>query len=148
MFDKNILKIGVIKTRKENWYQQNLHIIITFFGFFNLIITCFYTLILIINSSVWSPYSLLSLVLMHFVFTTILSFIYSLILKSQQQNNGLNVHNDIESESSVDIPTVLSPNETLSTETANLRDSPPSYNDIGPPPNYEDVVKDLKVSVL
>jgi hypothetical protein len=85
---------------------------------------------------------------MYFVFTTILSFIYSLILKIQQQNNGLDIHNDIESGPSVDIPTVLSPNETLPTETANLRDSPPSYTDVGPPPNYEEVVKDLKVSVL
>jgi hypothetical protein len=131
---------------KGNWFQQNGHIITIFFGLFNLIITCFYTLVLIINSSVWSPYSLLLLI--YLVLTTILSFSYSLILKSQQQNNGLDIHNNIASESSVDIPTVLSPNETLPTETTNLRDSPPSYTDVGPPPNYEDVVKDLKVSVL
>jgi len=80
--------------------------------------------------------------------TTILLFIYSLILKSEQQNNGLDIHNDIESDTnSVDIPTVLLPNEALPTETTNLRDSPPSYTDVGPPPNYEDVVKDLKVSI-
>jgi hypothetical protein len=80
--------------------------------------------------------------------TTILSFIFYFTLKSQQQNNDLDIHNDIESESSVDIPTVLLPNEALPTETTNLRDSPPSYTDVCPPPNYEDVAKDLKVSIL
>jgi hypothetical protein len=80
--------------------------------------------------------------------TTFLSFIFYFILKSQQQNNGLDIHSDIESESPVDIPTVLLPNETLPKETTNFRDSPPSYTDVGPPPNYEDVAKDLKVSIL
>ncbi len=56
---------------------------------------------------------------------------------------------------SVNIPTVHLPYEALPTETTNFsffssspptnRDSPPSYTDVGPPPNYEDVVKDSKI---
>jgi hypothetical protein len=56
---------------------------------------------------------------------------------------------------SVNIPTVHLPYEALPTETTNFsffssspptnRDSPPSYADVGPPPNYEDVVKDSKI---
>jgi hypothetical protein len=138
MFHKNILKIGAINT----WYEEYCHIITIFLGFFNLILI----FILIIKWSVWFRYS--SLVYIHLVLTTILSFIYPFTEKSQQQNNGLDIHNDIESESLVDIPTFLLPNEALPTETTNLRDSPPSYTDVGPPPNYEDVVKDLKVSIL
>ncbi len=122
--------------------KENRRIMIKFLGFFNLILI----FILIIKWSVWFRYS--SLVYIHLVLTTILSFIYPFTEKSQQQNNGLDIHNDIESESLVDIPTFLLPNEALPTETTNLRDSPPSYTDVGPPPNYEDVVKDLKVSIL
>ncbi len=108
-----------------------------FLGFFNLILI--FTLILIL--SVWFPYCAIAFI--HLVLITILCFIGEI----QQQNNGLDIHNDIESESPVDIPTVLLPNEALPTETTNLRDSPPSYTDVGPPPNYEDVAKDLKVSI-
>jgi hypothetical protein len=138
MFHKNILKIGVIKAL----YQENCHIFTLFLGFFNLILI----FILIIKWSVWFRYPLLLLI--HLVSTTILLFIISFTKKSQKQNNGLDIHNDIESESLVDIPTVLSQNEALPTEKTNLKDSPPSYTDVGPPPNYEDVVKDLKVSIL
>ncbi len=122
--------------------KENRRIMIKFLGFFNLILI----FILIIKWSVWFRYS--SLVYIHLVLTTILSFIYPFTEKSRQQNNGLDIHNDIESESLVDIPTVLSQNEALPTEKTNLKDSPPSYTDVGPPPNYEDVVKDLKVSIL
>jgi hypothetical protein len=128
--------MSIISNNEENCYT-----ITKFLEFFNLILI----FILITKWSVWFPFA--SLVFTHLVLTTILSFIYSLILKSEQQNNGLDIHNDIESDTnSVDIPTVLLPNEALPTETTNLRDSPPSYTDVGPPPNYEDVVKDLKVS--
>ncbi len=122
--------------------KENRRIMIKFLGFFNLILI----FILIIKWSVWFLYP--SLLFTHLVLTTILSFIYPFTEKSRQQNNGLDIHNDIESESSVDIPTVLSPNEALPTETTNPSDSPPSYTDVDPPPNYEDVVKDLRVFIL
>jgi len=137
MFHKNILKIGPMFA----WFNKYCHIITIFLGFFNLILI----FILTINWSVWLPYS--TSVFIYLFLTIILSFIYPFTVKSQQQNNGLDIRNDIESGPSVDIPTVLSPNEALPTETTNLRDSPPSYTDVGPPPNYEDVAKDLKVSI-
>ncbi len=126
-------------SKKEEYYR----FMTKYLGFFNLILI----FILIIKWSVW--FRCPSLVFTHLVLTTILLFIYSLILISEQQNNDSDIHNDIESDTnSVDIPTVLLPNEALPTETTNLRDSPPSYTDVGPPPNYEDVAKHLKVSFL
>ncbi len=75
--------------------------------------------------------------------------LFACVIKSEQQNNFLDIYSEIEFDTnSVDISTVLSPNEAFATETTNLRDSPPSYTDVGPPPNYEDFVKDQKVSIL
>jgi hypothetical protein len=136
MFHKNILKIGPMFA----WFNKYCHIITIFLGFFNLILI----FILTIKWSVWLPYS--TSVFIYLFLTIILPFIFNFILKNQQQNR--NNDNNIESGSPVDIPTVLSPNEAETTETTNLTDPPPSYTDVGSPPNYEDVAKDLKVFIF